>query len=96
MAEPAASVLVANELVPSLNVTVPVGVPAPGNTALTVAVRTTAWPNTEGLAEEASTVALLALFTVWVKVDDVLVLKLVSPLYTAVSEWFVMVNVELL
>ena len=31
------SVLVASEFVPSLNVTVPVGVPEPGDTALTVA-----------------------------------------------------------
>jgi hypothetical protein len=36
-----------------LNVTVPVGVPAPGATALAVAVSVTAWPNTE---EEAALV----------------------------------------
>ena len=83
-------------MVPSLNVTVPVGVPTPGDTALTVAVNTTDCPNTEGLADEASAVALLALFTVCVRVEEVLVLKLVSPLYTALNEWFVMVKVALL
>jgi len=44
----------------------------------------TGWPNTDGLAEEASAVALLALFTVCVNVEEVLVVKLVSPPYTAV------------
>src|SRR5438309_1107494 len=44
----------------SLNVTVPVGVPVPGATALTVAVKVRLWPETDGLAEEASAVALLA------------------------------------
>ena len=29
----------------------PLGVPAPGETALTVAVKVTDWPNTEGLTE---------------------------------------------
>ena len=42
---------------PSLNVTVPVGVPAPGRSTVTVAVNVTDWPKTEGLAEEVSVVA---------------------------------------
>ena len=69
--------------VPSIvNVTVPVGVPVPGETALTVAVNVTVWPETEGLAEETTVVALLALLTVWVNGAAVLllVLKLESPL----------------
>ena len=56
------------------------GVPAPGDTALTVAVNVTDWPKVEGLAEEATAVLLFALFTVCVKSVEVLVLKLPSPL----------------
>jgi hypothetical protein len=33
-------------VLPSLNVTVPVGVPEPGALALTIAVKVTTWPNT--------------------------------------------------
>src|SRR5262249_12215839 len=36
---------------PSWNVTVPVGVPAPGATAATVAVKVTAWPGTAGVTD---------------------------------------------
>ena len=67
--------------VPSIvNVTVPLGVPAPGATAATVAVNVTDWPNTEGLAEEVTTVEVSALLTVWVRLEEVLVRKLPSPL----------------
>src|SRR5437773_1390824 len=78
------------KLFPSiLKRTFPVGAPAPGATGLTVAVNVTDWPNTEGLAEEITAVAVSALFTVWVKGEAVLSLplKLPSPLYTAVTEW---------
>jgi hypothetical protein len=51
-------------VVPSLKVTVPVGVPEPGATALTAAVNVTDWPNTEGLAEDTTAVLVLAAFTV--------------------------------
>jgi hypothetical protein len=64
---------------PSRKVTVPVGVPDPGATALTVAVNVTAWPNTDGSAEEISLVVLVALLTVWVRPAEVLLLKLLSP-----------------
>jgi len=67
-------------VVPSMNVTVPVGVPA---VALTVAVKVTLWPLFEGLRDDVSVVVVLAL-TVCVRDDDVLVRKFVSPLYTAV------------
>jgi len=60
VAWPALSALLPSVFVPSEKVTVPVGVPAPGNTALTVAVKVTDWPNTEGLTEEATVVVLLA------------------------------------
>src|SRR5262249_13387597 len=68
--------------VPSMvKVTVPPGVPAPGATALTVAVKVTAWPKTDGLVEEVRAVVVLALFTTWVRAPDVLGLKLPSLLY---------------
>ena len=49
---------------PSKNSTVPVGVPEPPPLTLTVAVKVTDWPNTDGLAEEVTVVVLLALATV--------------------------------
>src|SRR5438876_737912 len=68
--EPTASVLVTNVpwpepsrvpvprmVEPSLKVTVPVGVPAPGLFAFTVAVNVTACPDSDGLAEELTSVA---------------------------------------
>ena len=39
---------------PSMNVTIPVGMPEPGATTVIVAVNVTDWPNTDGLAEEAT------------------------------------------
>jgi hypothetical protein len=39
---------------PSMNITVPVGIPEPGALEVTVAVNVTDCPNTEGLAEEAT------------------------------------------
>ena len=69
----------AREVTPSLKTTLPVGVPVPGEVAVTVAVKVTDWPNTDGLSAEATVVALLALLTVWVRVAEILVLKLRSP-----------------
>ena len=57
----------------SSKVTVPVGVPAPGARALTVAVNVTVWPNTDGLTEDTTLVLLLAWLTVSVSVGLVLV-----------------------
>ena len=48
---------------PSVKVTLPVGVPAPGETAETVAVKVTTCPKTDGLAVELTVIALLALLT---------------------------------
>ena len=70
---------VPNVAAPSRNVTVPVGVPAPGATALTVAVKVTAWPEADGFTDEVTVVELLALLTVWVIAAEVLELKLASP-----------------
>ena len=61
LALPPASVTALPKFTPLvLNCTVPVGVPVPGATALTVAVKLTDWPNTEGLTEEATVVVVLA------------------------------------
>src|SRR2546427_11628411 len=84
VAEPAVKVPVPMVVPASLKTTVPVGVPVPGAVAVTVAVKVTDWPNTEGLTEEVTAVAVLALLTVCVKLGEVLPLKLTSPLYTAV------------
>ena len=64
---------------PSRKVTVPVGVPVPGATALTVAVKVTDCPNTDGFTDEVTVVELLALFTVCGMAAEVLELKLASP-----------------
>ncbi len=90
--EPTASVLVVNMawpalsrvpvprmVEPSLKVTVPVGVPAPGLLAVTVAVKVTDCPDSDGLAEELTSVVVLAFFTVWVSVLEVLPLKVAPP-----------------
>src|SRR5436309_10147064 len=90
--EPTASVLVTNVawpepsrvpvprvLEPSLKVTVPVGVPAAGLFAVTVAVKVTGCPDTDGLIEELTDVAVLAFFTVWVSALEVLPVKVASP-----------------
>ncbi len=71
--------MVESGVAPSLNVTVPVGVPAP--TPVTVAIRITAWPNTAALVEETSAVLVSALLIVSTRAGEfVLVLKLLSPL----------------
>jgi len=90
--EPTASVLVTNVawpeafrvpvprvLGPSLKVTVPVGVPAPLVLAFTVAVKVTDCPDSDGLAEELTSVVVLPFFTVWVSVLEVLPLKVAAP-----------------
>jgi hypothetical protein len=62
---------------PSEKMTTPVGVP--GALALTVAVKVTFWPHTEGLAEEMIVVVVFPLPTVWAKLA-VLDKKFPSPL----------------
>lgn len=54
------SVPVPSVVEPSLKVTLPVGVPAPGDVTVTVAVNVTDWPNTEGFADEATAVVVEA------------------------------------
>ena len=80
---------------PSKKVTVPVRVPAPGAEALTVAVKVTDWPDTDGFALEVRAVLVLALLTTWPPASEpVLVLKLLSPLYVALTVWVPTASVE--
>ena len=64
---------------PSRNVTLPVGVPAPGAITLTVAVTVTDCPYTEGFCEEVTVVLVSGLFTCWLTLP-LLVVKASSPL----------------
>jgi hypothetical protein len=57
----------------------PVGVPVPGVTAATMAVKVTAWPDTVGLAEEVSVVAVAAWLMTCPSAVVVLEAKLVLP-----------------
>src|SRR5947208_1899676 len=57
------SVAVPSVVLPSLKVTEPVGEPAPGAINVTVAVKVTDWPETDGLAELLTDVVVLALLT---------------------------------
>ena len=63
-----------------VKVAVPVGVPEPGALADTVAVKTTCWPDTEGLTDEATAVVVASLLTVCVAEADL-------PEYVAVTVW---------
>ena len=71
---------------PSRKFTVPVGVPAPGLTTATVAVKVVDCPKTVGLTDEVRLVVVLALFTTWDTAVLVLPLKFVLPRYWAVIE----------
>ena len=66
-------------MVPSKKETVPVGVPAPGALGVTVAVKVTDWPKTDGLGLMDREVAVAAWSTVWLNAVEVLVVKSVSP-----------------
>lgn len=66
-------------LLPFLKVTVPVGTAVPGALATTVAVKVTDWLWFEGLREDVTELLVESLLTVWVKAEDVLVLKLALP-----------------
>jgi hypothetical protein len=59
-------------VLPSLNVTVPVGVPPPGGTVATVAVNVTDCPKLDGLEDELTDVIELDWFTICVTALDVL------------------------
>ena len=65
--------------------TVPAGVPAPGATALTVAVNVTNWLATDGLAEEVTVLVELALLTVIAGLVSVLELSAASVAVTVLA-----------
>jgi hypothetical protein len=65
---------------PSLKITLPFGVPPPGDCALTIAVKVTLCPKVEGFGDAVRTVDVTARFTTWVIALEVLVLKLLSSL----------------
>src|SRR5947208_6399130 len=67
---------------PSMKVTLPAGVPAPGLLAVTVAVKVTDCLNTDGLTEELTDV-VVPYFSVFVILGDVLALQFASPPYDA-------------
>ena len=69
-------------LEPSVNVTVPDGVVEP--VPVTVAVKVTVWPKTDGFGEPVTVVVLLLALTVCVSAAEELVTKFVSPEYVAV------------
>ena len=50
----------ARVVVPSRKLTVPVGVPEPGDAALTVAVKVTSWPKTDGFGDVLTVVVVEA------------------------------------
>jgi hypothetical protein len=96
LAVPPESVPVPMVVTPSLNVTVPVGVPAPGATAATVAVNVSDWPKTEGFGPvvRATVVVVLAWLTVCETVLELLGPKRAVPPYEAVRLWDPAVRVE--
>src|SRR5882762_8776621 len=66
--------------VPSLTVTVPVGVPLPGALAVTVNVKLAAWPTTDGFGVWLVMVVVVAVgLTVWATPADVLPPKMALP-----------------
>ena len=87
--EPFKATLAAKVVAPSVKLTVPVGVPAPGAVAATVAVNVTTCPNTEALGDELTVVVLLSLFTTCGEAESVPepLWKLPSPPYAAVIVW---------
>jgi hypothetical protein len=82
-ATPPLGVTTSSTEVPSLNVTVPVGVPP--NSPLTVAVKVTDCPDLDGFSDDVSAVVVVAVATLWVNSPDVLPAKFASPLYFAAN-----------
>src|SRR2546428_5919401 len=66
--------------VPSVTVTVPVGVPLPGAVAVTVNVKLTGWPSVDGFGVcPVMAVVVAAAFTVWLLPADAPVAKFALP-----------------
>jgi hypothetical protein len=79
VAFPLVSVPVPRVVLPSLNVTVPVGVPVPGAVAVKVAVNVTLSPLVDGFNEDATFVEVAALSTTSETTAEVLPMYLESP-----------------
>src|SRR4051794_22418207 len=84
---PVPTATVATTTLPSLKVTVPVGVPLPGATAATVAVKVTAWPVTAGLTDDRRATVVAAGLTVTGVAAEALLAKPLEPEKEAVSAW---------
>ena len=77
---PPATGTVARTVAPSLKVAVPSeGARVDGDAGVTVAVRVTGFPCTEGLGEEVSAVDVAAWDTAWLRAGETLLPKLASP-----------------
>jgi hypothetical protein len=83
-ADPLLSVTVASVVAPSLNVTVPVGVPV--NWGATFAVNVTFEPSGAGFSDEVNVVLLVALLTFCERAAEVLARYVPLPAYAAVME----------
>ena len=80
VARPLLRVAVPSVTAPSVKVTEPVGVPEPGDFALTVAVNVTCCPLVDGFLDEVRAVVVDDWLTVWVNPGDALLpTKLVFP-----------------
>ena len=73
-------------VLPTLKLTVPVGVPPFNEVTVTIAVNVTSWPTLDGFGAELSKVAVVPLSTVCVSVADVLPAYCTSPPYTALID----------
>ena len=84
----------ARTLLPFWKVTCPLGVPVPGGTAATVAVKVTDCPRFDGLGVPVSDVDDALAWIYWTN-DELPALKLESPLYCTVMKCLSAVKVEL-
>ena len=78
-AEPPLSGALPRLVLPLLNVTAPVAVPPYCPVPVTVAVKLTDCPTTEGFTDEVNVVEEPALFTTWLTAVEVLPVKFASP-----------------
>src|SRR6266480_1040218 len=82
--QPPVATLALQFCVPSVTVTVPVGVPLPGALAVTTNVKVTDWPSADGFGVcPVMAVVVAAAFTVWATPSEVLRMKLALPAYVA-------------
>ncbi len=73
------SVALPSVITPSLKVTVPVGNPKPGTLDVTIAVKVTFSPKTDGSESEETVVVVASLLTVSITIADVLAETTPSP-----------------